>query len=247
MKFFKVEAELLEEYKTLLEIPQTREVLHHAKELAKIQFKDYIMDYQDHKLNIQNLEKTGTDISELSENNEIQSNSQSRIFDFKLQYKNDLWIPLINLSETPFEIDDLLPDALINFITNHTPASYHWYLIDKRPFVTKNFGKMVFNVQFRFVEEELICGNIELSGGKDLPAIKDEDRVYDNQNIIHMNRNLNQYSHLQEDSDVCEFLHYFFTFPLFRQITIQEFKNKSKPCLSSRFEEIIRSFQQQSQ
>ncbi len=236
MEILNVEDELLDQYRMLLEIPRTREILHHTKETLLIRFKEQIAQYLKQK---KESKITGAD----NDNSDIDASAESgKDFDFHLKFKNGKWVPVIDPGDSVFEAGDLMPDGLIEYITGHTYAEYHWYYIEQQTFSTKNRGMFEFSGRFKYIDRGFITGRVEISGGVSdrlvpaAPRHVQPESVDDN--IIHMNKNQKQFLEILNDRRACEFLHYFCTFPFYRDMILQDFRTM-KPYLSEKFEKII--------
>jgi hypothetical protein len=236
MELLNVEDELLDQYRMLLEIPRTREILHNTKETLLLRFKEHIAQYLKQK---KESKIAGVD----NDNSDIEASPErKKEFDFHLKLKNGKWVPVIDPGNSVFGAGDLVPDGLIEYITGHTYAEYHWYYIEHQTFSTKNHGLLEFNGRFKYIDRGFITGRVEISGGGSdrlvpaAPRHVQPESVDDN--IIHMNKNQKQFLEILNDRQACEFLHYFCTFPFYRDMILQDFRTM-KPYLSEKFEKII--------
>lgn len=242
MKRVKVEKGLLEEFEMLLEIPITRQYLEHARDKCKIEFARYIKEYIQSKKKDEI--KTGSnsqgsrDIDQTDPG--LLSYADSNLFEFHLQFKNGEWRPFIEVGNSGFEIEDLMPEELIELIIAHAYAQYKWYYIEKRKFQTKNYGLQELDVSFKYAARDIISGKVEIIPDSQLNIIPNEQgyNVPEREKIIHMNRNRSQFYDMLEDKESCEFLHYFFTFPFLHTVILNEFK-RIKLFMADRFEAFI--------
>ena len=151
------------------------------------------------------------------------------------------WQPFIDLGESGFELEDLLPEAMLELIVAHAYAQYKWYYLENRKFKTRNYGEREFYVVFKYISEDFISGTVRIFPGgalEELPFCPGAG-TNEGDNIIHMNRNQRQFYEMLADREACEFLHYFFTFPFLRAAVLNQFKNKLKPFLVDKFDAII--------
>lgn len=249
-----VEQELLNEYKMLLEIPQTREFLYHAMEACKLQFAHYIDQYLEnsHKPGEPGFKHSsnGRGSCDLQESRKaVQGKKAQKApdessyrFDFHLIYRENQWKPVVDLSESCFELKDLMPDELIERITGHTFAKYKWYYIEKREFCTPNHGVLEFNVKFKYIERDFITGVGEIMGVQGLETGESQSPVGNEEKIIHMNKNRAQMVEIiLQDPEACEFLHYFCTFPFYRDMVLENFKARDRHLLWKKFDSHINS------
>jgi hypothetical protein len=242
MNRLKVEKGLLEEFKMLLEIPITRQHLEHARDKCKIEFARYIKEYIQSKKKGEI--KTGSNSQESSDKDQngpgLLSYAGSNLFEFHLKFKNGEWRPFIEVGNSGFEIEDLMPVELIELITAHAYAQYKWYYIEKQKFQTKNYGLQEFDVSFKYAARDIISGKVEILPDSRLDIIPNEQEcnVPEREKIIHMNRNRSQFFDMLEDREACEFLHYLFTFPFLRTAVLNEFK-RIKLFMADRFEAFI--------
>lgn len=242
MNRLKVEKALLEEFKMMLEIPIIRQYLEHARDKCKIEFAQYIEEY----FASQNKGEIKTGPNSKGGRNKDQNcpglltYPGSNLFDFHLKLKNGEWRPFIDVGNSGFEIEDLMPEELIELITAHAYARYKWYYIEKQQFQTKNYGIREFDVSFKYAAGDIISGNVEIIPDSRLDNMSYERECNDpeGKKIIHMNRNRNQFFDMLNDRDSSEFLHYFFTFPFLRTAILNEFK-RLKLFMADRFEEFI--------
>lgn len=227
MKLHKVENELLNEYRMLLEIPKTRECMHHFIETVKIKFKHYIDEYKQLKGDF----KGGG-----GSNRDAAAAGKSTRFNFQLIFSGGEWVPVIDTGNRFFEIGDLMPAELINDITGHSYEPYHWYYMD-RHFRTRNYGLQEFSLQFQYKNENLIYGELEILMERGINS--GEPARSEGDNIIHMHTNWQRYMVDMADKTVCEFLHYFLSFPFYREMILDEFTSKVKPLLLEKFNGIV--------
>ncbi|NIM14361.1 MAG: hypothetical protein GTO45_20190 [Candidatus Aminicenantes bacterium] len=237
MDLLNVEEELLDEFRMLLEIPLTRQFLHHAKEVALTKFEEHIAQYKELK------DPLNTDVGNNNHSGDTRESVQkAKRFDFHLQYRDGQWAPVIDLENSSFETGDLMPVGLIRYITGHAYARYHWYYIENRAFTTKNHGVLEFNGQFTYIHREFITGKVEIAGEDsdtlELEAPRQAQPECPEENIIYMNKNRKQFQEILNDRRACEFLHYFCTFPFYRDMILKNFRIM-KPYLSVKFEKII--------
>ncbi|UCH96297.1 MAG: hypothetical protein JSV88_05430 [Candidatus Aminicenantes bacterium] len=240
MQWLKVEKGMLEEFKMLLQIPKTRQYLEHARDKCKIEFARYIKEY------IQSKKKGGIKTgSRRQGTRDMDQNDPgllpyagSNLFQFNLNFKNGDWLPFIEVGNSGFEIQDLMPEELIELITAHAYARYKWYYIEKQKFQTKNYGIQEFDISFKYITRELISGQVQIIPGRQMYIMSKEQEELERDNIIHLNRNRRQFLDMLDDREACEFLHYLFTFPFLRTAVLNEFK-RIKIFLADRFEEIV--------